>query len=297
MDGNTIFKEYKKEVGDEKVTPYKDADGFSIVRMYPSKNKCFSKTQRIFIQIVNSEHGIVYNVNMTELLTDGDETEYSIVGEGKHKNKVTNYYSDRADCEFRFDSSKNIVIHQKTQKEFSANEFVEILVSNHLADRLCWKRKLNWVAAKTLQIFFWLSDKQYEKTKVSLDIYHYKKGEGKINTEQKNIEPFFKYFYISKNIVIVILLVSLVLGIFFQEKWMYGDFTLSNPVLILLFFIILFLCEKLSILLDKMIKDFLQQQETPYYERKVNLIERIHNYQFRNKFDLKIDIKHAQTQK
>jgi ABC-type bacteriocin/lantibiotic exporter with double-glycine peptidase domain len=144
-----------------------------------------------------------------------------------------------------------------------------------------------------LKILFWLSDKHYEKIRVSIDKYHIGRDNQPIKEDEKNTEPFFKYFYISKNTIFALLLLTFILAIFsfvfpvcIKNLWPFGEFSLSNPFVILFFFLILFSCEKLSTWLNLKIKEFFEKESA--FHKKVNFIERLHNYQYQNNFKLKL---------
>lgn len=254
----------------------------------------------MFIKIAALDRGFFYGVDMTKPEKRGETTDYVVTdGEEYKKRKITNFISDGS--EFSFDNTSRKVIHQPTNKSFTMNEFVEILVTNHLADRLFLKRQLNASINVVLKVLFWLSDKHYERVRVSIDKYHFSRDNKPIPEEQKNIEPFFKYFYISKNLIFGILLMVFLFAILaaifpnmipVKNIWhsFFGEFSLSNPVLVLLFFLALFSSEKLSIWLNKKIKDFLMPEKNYFSEEKENFIERMHNFQLQNKFNLKIKI-------
>jgi hypothetical protein len=105
--------------------------------------------------------------------------------------------------------------------------------------------------------------------------------------EKANIEPFFKYFCVSKNILFSMLVITFPSAILLEYLLKPREFSLSNPSIPLSFFLILFLCEKLSIWLDKKIKGFLIVSQNDPFTKKRNFIERFHNYQFQNQFNLK----------
>ena len=267
--------------------------GFSLIRFYPKNTPYFKDGRRMFIKIAALDRGFFYSVEMTRPEKEGEKTSYIITEGEEYKRKVTNFFSDGS--EFTFDSATQKVNHQPSSKSFTMNEFVEILVVNHLSDRLFFKRILNELANRVLKFLFWLSDARYERIQTAIDKYHYGKGENPPpKDEKKNIEPFFKYFYISKNILFAILLVTFPSAIFFGHLWAYGDFSLSNPSLLLLFFLILFSCEKFSTWLNKKIKEFLIPAKNHFAEKRINFIEKLHDYQYNNKFNLKLNIRNRQ---
>lgn len=290
MNGEEFKNLYSMQGSDESITPFTNEVGFSLIRKYPEGSAYFKDRRRMFIKVAVLSRGFSYGVDMTKPDKRGEATEYVITDGDEYKKKITNFISDEG--EFSFDDATQEVVHQPTGKRFTMNEFVEILVANHLSDRLFFKRIWNELANRVLKSLFWLSDAHYEQVQTMIDKYHYDKGENPPpKDEKKNIEPFFKYFYISKNILFSILLISFPSAVFFGHLWIYGDFSLSNPSLLLLFFLILFSCEKFSIWLDKKIKEFLMPSRKHFAEKKVNFMEKLHNYQYSNKFNLKLSLR------
>ena len=293
QNGNEFAKLYTLQSSDESITPFANEAGFSLIRCYPKDTPYHKDGRRMFIKIAAPDRGFFYSVEMTRPEKEGEKTRYIITEGEEYKRKITNFFSDGS--EFTFDNATQKVNHQPSSKSFTINEFVEILVANHLSDGLFFKRILNELANRVLKFLFWLSDARYERIQTAIDKYHYGKGENHPpKDEKKNIEPFFKYFYISKNILFAILLVTFPSAIFFGHLWAYGDFSLSNPSLLLLFFLILFSCEKFSTWLDKKIKAFLMPAKDHFTEKRINFIEKLHDYQYNNKFNLKLNIRNRQ---
>jgi len=296
MNSEEFVKLYTLQDSDESITSFQNGVGFSLIRFYPKDTPYFKDGRRMFIKIAVLDRGFFYSVDMTQPKKEGEKTSYMIIEGEEYKRKVTNFFSDGN--EFIFDNITKKVNHQPSGESLTMNEFVEILVNNHLSDRLFFKRILNKLANRVLKILFWLSDSCYERVQEVIDKYHYGKGENSpLKDEKKNIEPFFKYFYISKNILFAILLVTFPSAIFFGHFWAYGDFSLSNLSLLLLFFLILFSCEKFSTWLDKKIKAFLMPPEDHFAEKKINFIQKLHDYQYNNKFNLKLNIRHQKREK
>lgn len=290
---------YEKQKHDEVLTPFGNEIGFSLVRFYPKDSVSEDENLRMFIKVAILDRGLFYSVDMTKPDIEGEKISYVIVFDSQYNKKITSFVSDVDDKEFVFDSIKKKIIHNKTKKEFTLNEFIDVLVKNHLSDRLFWKRKFNSLSNSVLKILFWLSDKHYEKVQVSIDKYHFSKENKSIIEEEKSFEPFFKYFYISKNLIFTILLASLFIAILSSVSpgvlslvciWssIFGEFSLSNPLVILFLFLALFSFEKVSVLLNTNIKKFLMPEQSMFSEHKENFIEKLHNYQQNNKFNLRI---------
>lgn len=296
MNGEKFVKLYTRQDSDESITAFQNEMGFSLIRFYPRNTPYFKNEKRMFIKIAALDRGFSYSVEMTRPKKEGGKTNYIITEGEEYKRKVTNFFSDGS--EFTFDNATQKVNHQPSNKSFTINEFVEILATNHFSDRLFFKRILNELANRVLKFLFWLYDARYERIQTAIDKYHYGKGENPLPKDKnKNIEPFFKYFYISKNILFAILLMTFPSSIFFGHLWAYGDFSLSNLSLLLLFFLILFSCEKFSTWLDKKIKEFLIPSKDHFAPKKINFIEKLHDYQYNNKFNLKLNIRNWQRQR
>lgn len=300
MDSNAFSQLYQKQSGDETLTAFEGDVGFSLIKTYPEQTPYFKDGYRMFIKVALSDQGVVYSVNMTSPRVQDGKKEYILTNGNQYKKKVTNYYS--GGDEFNFDFSKQIVVHTKTKREFSINEFVNILTGNHLSDRLFWKRKLNWCVNYFLKSLFWLSDKHYEYIRVSLDKYHFSRGDKPETKEEINIEPFFKYFYISKNLIFTLLLLAFVIAILsllfphllqIRELWqlLFGEFSLSNPMAVLLFFLILFTSEKFSLCLNKSIMNFLLPSKDHINKSRLTFVEKLHNFQQSNHFTLKLSLR------
>mgnify|MGYP001564997645 CR=1 FL=1 len=287
MNSEKFAKLYTRQDLDETITPFQNEAGFSLIRFYPKDTPYYKDDRRMFIKIATLDRGLFYGVDMTKPQKREETTDYVITDGEEYKRKVTNFFSD--DDEFVFDNTTQKVIYQPSGKSFTINEFVDILAANHLSDRLFFKRIFNELANKVLKFLFWLSDAHYERIQTVIDKYHYGKCESPPpKDEKKNIDPFFKYFYISKNILFALLLITFPSAIFFGHLWLTGEFSLSNPSIILLFFLILFSCEKFSIWLDKKIKEFLIPSIDHFAEKKINFMGKLHDYQYNNRFKLKL---------
>lgn len=306
MPEKSLRSLYEQQPNDEKVTEFSDASGFSIIRKYPEDSTYAKDGMRMFIKVGIYDGRFSFSVDMTEPKDRNGTTEYSIIDGVKYNKKITNFFSGGETDEFSFNSETDKVTHIKTGRKLSMNEFVEVLIYNHLSDRLFWKRKLNTLALLTLKVLFWLADKRYEKVQVLLDIHRFN-HEGKPPLEkQNNIEPFFKYFFISKNLLFAILIITFPVSVIVNMVCtpidpmnpinssllcQIGDFSISNPSILLLFFLVLFSCERFSLWLEQKIKQLMEKDQNVFKKRKENFIEWLHNYQHRNQFELKLKTK------
>lgn len=298
MTSDEFLKLYTKQNLDDSVTSFSNDVGFSLVRNYPKDTPYHKDGKKMFIKVAILNDGrFFYSVDMTKPeQREGQQIGY-IVSEGsEYKKKITNFFSDTQEP-FAFNENTNRIIFKPKNKSFTINEFVEILVLNHLSDRLFFKRILNSLVDKILVLVFWLSDKHYEKIRVSIDKYHLGRDNQPSKEDEKNVEPFFKYFYISKNTIFASLLLTFLLAILavlfpntecLKNIWPFGEFSLSNPFVVLFLFLILFSCEKLSIWLNKKIKEFFENDSFSFKKKKINFIEHLHNYQYQNRFKLRL---------
>lgn len=301
MDAKYLASLYKKQIYDELVTPFDSEAGFSVVRLYPNSLQYHKDGKRIFIKIAVSDDALFYGVDMVnpEKKENGD-IRYAIVDSGKYKNKVTNFVSGSDESEFYFDIKENNIIYKKTGKKFTLNEFIDILERNHLRDRLFIKKKLNSVVNIILRIIFILSNRHYDKIEAYLD-RSFRKYTNETIEDHKSTEPFFKYFNIPKNSILLFLVMSLLILVTItyllktcsieQPIYPLDDLTLSNPIVILLLFIGLFFTEKISVAVDKRINSFLRPDQSSDSNR--NFIEKLHDFQFQNKFKLKINLRNS----
>jgi hypothetical protein len=297
MNKEDFLKLYIKQEADNAITLFDNEIGFSLIRDYP-KNTPYNKDGRkMFIKLAILQGKTFYSVDMTRPEQRNEEKiSYTITEGNEYTKKVTNFYSDKQEP-YIFDETIKKIVFPAKNKNFTLNEFIEILVRNHLSDRLFFKRILNSVAEFLLKFLFWLSGKNYEKVRVSIDKYHFSRDNQPVKEDEKIIEPFFKYFYISKNTIFAILLFTFLLAIFsvifpdilcVRKIWPFREFSLSNPFVVLFFFLVLFSCEKFSIWLDNKIKEFFKDDRHSFQEKKVNFIECLHNYQYQNNFNLKL---------
>lgn len=295
MNKEDFLKLYTKKDSDDSITPFSNEIGFSLIRNYPKNTPYHKDGKKMFLKIALLQGKLFYAVDMTKPeQREGEPISYIITEGQEYRKKTTNFFSDNQEP-FIFDESTKKIIFTPKNKSFTVNEFIEILVLNHLSDRLFVKRILNWIADLFLKLLFWLSDKHYEKIRVAIDKYHFNRDNQPIKEDEKSVEPFFKYFYISKNTIFALLLLTFLFAIlsaifphviFLEKIWPFGEFTLSNPFVVLFLFLILFSCEKFSVWLNNKIKEFFDKESV--FKKKVNFIERLHDYQYQNKFKLRL---------
>lgn len=271
---------YKDQRDDLSVTTFKDVPGFSIVRNYPQGTEFFNDGNLIFIRIFLDGNNVCGGVEMVS--GDGHKQgRYFLVGDEKYKKKVTGFAFYKEE-ELIFDLENKKIYNKEKRKSFSVNEFIDILVKNHLSDKLFFRRKISFIVRKFLVLIFWLSDRKYDIKEFFQD--NISKSQIQIPVE-KNKDPFFKYFKISKNILFLITMIVFAVLLFLQYHMQKELFSISNPIFIFAFFVVLFVFEKISIALEIKI-----QECTKNKEKKVNFIFRLHSFLYgynRHSFRLK----------
>ncbi len=281
MNSLDLIKLYKKTAEDELVTPFKDDYvGFSVVREYKKNTTYFKEDKRIFIKIylVNNQlHGSVSMVNSN----NGETDNYLITDISKYKGKITNFeFNDTEN--FIFNDKKRKILYKPKEKFYTLNQIIDILVDNHLHDRLFLQRVIHFLTDKLIKCLFLLNDQKYDPVKAMMQIHNSSLSQGIETTEKKKTEPFFNYFYISRNTLFAFLFLSLVLSLISPLKNIFGESNVSNPKIVFLFFIMLFVSEKVSVFLDQAILSFYKNQE--------NFIYKLHNYNIFGPFKFKIKI-------
>jgi hypothetical protein len=157
----------------------------------------------MFIKLSIVDNKVIHgSVDMVDFKKGNNES-YPINTKDKYKKKVTNFYFGEEE-QIYFDTKTKKIICKVPKKSFSLNEFIEIIVKNHLSDRLFWKRGKNYLAINCLKFFFWLSDRHYKGSEVMTLIYGLGSETKDIKDNKVKAEPFFKYFYITKNILFIL---------------------------------------------------------------------------------------------
>src|SRR3989344_3344383 len=143
MSNDEFVKLYTKQDIDDSVSSFSNEIGFSLIRSYPKDTPYFKDGRKIFIKIALLKDKLFYSVDMTKPeQREGEPVSYVIKEGEEYRKKTTNFFSDNQEP-FIFDDSTKKIVYQPKNKSFSLNEFVEILVLNHLSDRLFFKRILN----------------------------------------------------------------------------------------------------------------------------------------------------------
>lgn len=271
-------KLYQKVSDDENVTEISDAVGIIIVRKYNKDSEYFKDGKKMFIKLYLRDAFLVGGIDMVEEKKNGI---YTIIFDNKkYKKKFTSFFFGQEE-KIKFNPENNKVLVRRKNKsiEFRLNDFVDLLAKNHLSDRLFWIRKKNYLKRIILRILFFLIDDKYNYVDYYHEIHENKIGDIEREKEIKiGKEPFFNYFKIYKN-MLFILSILLFFALILIKKYGFpdgGNFSMSNPILLFLFVIILFLLHYFSSLLHMKKRD------------KKGFIYKLHNDSLNNSFMLKI---------
>lgn len=278
MTSHELINLYKSDSLDENLTPLSDSTGFTLVRNYDKNSRYFSEGKKMFIRLFISKRNFIHgSIDMVKPnKEETGETTYSIISDQVSKPKITNF-SIEEDDKISFNGTK--ILYLPKNIEIDLNKFVEILVKNHLTDRLFFKRQKNRIANSTLRLLFWLSDKHYEKVSVLLNTRNSTSNNKHDVADNTDTEPFFKYFHIPRNTLLILFCLFFSISSLLLNHLKDSYYTLSNPSLVLFVFLVLFITEKVSMRLNVKIKAF--------FDRESNFISKLHKYQYYNEFKLK----------
>lgn len=286
MTKEDFFNLYTRQETDNSITQFSNEIGFSLIRDYPKNTPYHKDGKKMFIKVALLKDKLFYSVDMTKPeQREGEQVSYIITEGQEYRKKTTNFFSDNQEP-FVFDKGEKKMVFKPKNKKFTINEFVDILVLNHLSDRLFFKRIANSISSFILKTLFWLSDKHYDRVKTAIDQYHFKQREYTTEEKINSVDPFFKYFLISRNTLFAGLVFAFLGAVLISRCKFIGEFTVANPIIVLAFFLLLSLCEKISIWLNAKIKEFFTPRK--FYNEEPNFIEKLHNYQYENKFKLKL---------
>ena len=191
---------YVQKNNDLKVTTFEGVAGFSVVRNYPENTKFFKDGNLMFIRIFLKEKYVCGGIEMVSGGGHKDDR-YYLIDASFYKNKITGF-SFNEDENIIFDSTTSRMHNGKSKKQLSLNEFIDILVKNHLQDKLFFKRKINFIVHLFLRFIFWLVNQKYDDIKIFYNNTNPQIQNQNIN--KRSSEPFFKYFSISKNILFLL---------------------------------------------------------------------------------------------
>jgi len=293
LTSETFFNLYQGVSSDEDVVKISDAPGLTIIRKYNETTKYFKDGNRIFVKFYVHDGHVIGSVNLVHKNEDGTFTSFDSAK--PYENPFTNFFFDKGEG-IIFDSIENKFLFKG--EKFGVNDFVELLVKNHLSTNLrLWLTIKRKSKIYFLKLLFWIMDWKYDWLKY----YELLREQGVIVDKTGNIDqsltvpkakdPFFEYFHIYKNMLFLSLsIITIVTYYFFsiinfnehnfpkgfQSLFKRENFSVTNPIWLFSFFIILFLLERCS--------SFLHGKATD----QKGFIYKVHESSLNDSFSLKI---------
>lgn len=273
-------KLYKKDDSDELITPLQKDVGISILKKYDSQTEFYKKDKRMLIYLILQDDYIVGGVDMVN--SNVSNNGYRSITNEKFKKGYTNFSFGKEE-NLKWDNSKfNVTSEANQSKNFTLNEFVKILIKNHLSDRLVFRKFVNNLITGLLKFTFWLVDKKYKYYEILLGLFSDKEKVVKQDDLDKRKEPFFKYFSIPRNMLFFTLTILFAISLLFDWLKIIYNFQISNDTKVLLLFLIFFIFDSFSKSLSVQINNF--------YNKENSTIAHIAKYANTYSFNLKLKI-------
>lgn len=267
---------YTKIQRDEYIFELNDYPGIQIIRKYESSLKDMLE-KRMFIHFhlreENNEWHVEGGIDVVKNKTNEKDNGWTMeFPKGVLSQKPTNYFFGKSE-NILLDTNGDKVVFKNTK--YSLNDFIDLLEKNHLRDMFLLSRFTNLTKFGFLHILFRLCDSRYKKLN-----YIFNRKEHQTNLQQEVIEapskqsdPFFKYFFIYKNMIGTAIILSLTPLFYLSICLPSSYFTISNPFLLFSVLLYLFFLEKLSNFLFNLLTgtDFVQKITRSAVELKGNL--------------------------
>jgi hypothetical protein len=255
---------------DDDVYLHDSGNGFGLITDYPEG----MEKHKVIVKLSVESRKLKGSVNLVkEASTPSVDVGYEIETKAIKNKPYTNFWFDVNDG-FIFDDDKEKII-SNSGKEYAVDDFIALLLRTHASDVFWVHRKLIGLKLYFLKSLFFLVNEELEDNPLMLYIKH-ERNELKQRGELDE-DPFYKYFKISKNIVV---LAFLLLVLIFTGLYLSGDKLDYPNILVFIYAILgLFTLEKISSFIRDKIQDF--------YDNKENFISRIYKekFEFHKKFD------------
>ena len=136
-----FFLIFIKTSKDEEIVKISDAPGITIIRKYDEITKYFKDGKKIFVKFYIRDGYINGGVDMAQKMRV-EGTRLMILPNHINIPILISFFSKDENITFN-NNAQTIVIKRKNKiYKFNVNDFVDLLIKNHLSDRLFWKRKL-----------------------------------------------------------------------------------------------------------------------------------------------------------
>jgi hypothetical protein len=247
LTSNYLYNRYTKNSRDDFVFEVNGGVGLQIVRKYKSKK--IPENYRMFIKLyfkkVGDKWHVEGGVDTVENTEDHSQGWRLIFNEKSYFQKPTNYYFGSNE-NITFNPNNNTIILKN--KEHTITGFVDILEKNHMRDMFLFARTKQFSVLCVLHILFFLVDSRFDLSK---HLWKNRESEFKAEEQQKEIidspDPLFHTFDIYRNLLGVFLLFILY-PIYLASAILDNNyFSISNPFLIVVGLLLLYILEKVSI--------------------------------------------------
>ena len=150
-----FFNLYQRVSNDEGVIKISGATGITIIRKYDENSRYFKDGKKIFLKFYVRDGYITGSVELAQKNEDGTYTTFD--SSKPYEHPFTNFFFGKEEnITFNNDKQKILIKRKNKTYEFNINDFVELLIKNHLTDRLFWKRKINKLKISFLVFVFGL---------------------------------------------------------------------------------------------------------------------------------------------
>lgn len=258
---------------DDDIFELNDITGIHIIRKYKD-NFINLKNDRMFIKLYIPDKEKLYVQGAVDRVKSKDANGsdfYTIVyptEKLKYKKPTSFFFGE--DEGIKFDNSSNKVIFRK--KEFTLNEFVDLMEKNHYRDMFLFSRIVRSIRIFSIKLLFFLIDSKYEEFDyIWRDRATSSQTSEKIKSASSKADPLFHYFYIYKNLLGLFFLL-LAFPIFYLSLCLSTHyFTISNPFIIFLSLFILYILEKISDWLYKITSngEFIHKMSNPTLKGRI----------------------------
>jgi hypothetical protein len=250
-----ILSLYNKQAEDE-TFELQDKPGINIIKKYKSGSPLAEKNYRMFISFyIKEDNTVAGSVDTVKAKEQSDYGGYSIVFDDQ---KSGENFGGRKYINFLFGYDGEAIFDQKDKKimlaghNLTINGFVDVLVKNHIGGifKDMFRRDRTLILLKNFFILepsFWLIDDDYKKNRIEFLLDERTTGrKEKERLVEMPKDPFFKYFCLFKNTLLISILWFLI-PIFWLSILLDTDyFTISNPFLLFTAILVFAILEKID---------------------------------------------------
>lgn len=299
MNSTDLVIEYTRRKYDKQITPFTDGVGFSIIREYPRNSDYFRDSKLMLIRVaVENNKSLFFDINMVKDNESKENQSYAIQDGSEYRGRIVNLSSEKN--EFFIEDTDMKITHSSSNEKLRLNDFVDMLAGNHLRGRNLPLKLLKRLVSNTiLKTLFWICDKKFDHYARLISVFN--REEKKSIERLESSDPFFGYFKIFKNLFIVSLIFTLFFSIVILQndfltlhaKKYFGDFSISNPLILIIAVITLHALEKVTNYLRTKIDEFEGMYQK--HEQQKNLIQKIYIASLDQKYNLNLKLRDQRT--